>query len=152
MSSASGKAFPKSLKTSCSLKVVCIFLCATLTLLHSLPKGEVHWVPADWFPLPSIEVPVHRPGSSAGASAGHLGRMGHWEEHTPLKALECRGHSVVLVSEGLTSDCRDVERCMDLSGQLLYISHFWCGGQLFPPLGCVQLVGPPFQPQLIVLY
>ena len=38
------------------------------------------------------------------------------------------------------------------SRQLLYISHFWYGGQLLPPVGCVQLAGLPFQPQFIVLY
>ena len=41
---------------------------------------------------------------------------------------------------------------MYLSGQLLYISHFWYGSQLLPLVGCVQLAGLPFQPQLIVLY
>ena len=82
LSLASGKAFPKPSKTSCSLKVI-IFLCATLALLHSSPKGKVHWVPVGWLPPPSIDMPAYRPGSSTGASAGHLGRMGHCRETYP---------------------------------------------------------------------
>ena len=33
-----------------------------------------------------------------------------------------------------------------------FFSHFWYGGQLLPPVGCIQLAGLPFQAQLIVLY
>ena len=38
------------------------------------------------------------------------------EKHTPLEALGCRRCSVFLVSEGLTLDCWDVERCVDPLG------------------------------------
>ena len=79
---ASGAAFPKPSKTSWLLKEV-IFLCAALAPLHLSPKGEVHWVLVDWLPLPSIEVPAHRPDSIAEASAGCLDRMGCQGETYP---------------------------------------------------------------------
>ena len=106
----------------------------------------------DWLPLLSVQAIMHRAESIAGSSARCLDRMVIGEKHTPLKALGCRGLSVILVLEGLASDCWDVKRHADLLGQLLHISHFHYGSQLLPPVGCVQLAGLPFQPQIIVLY
>ena len=62
----------------------CVSPYTALAHLCSLPKDEVYWVLADWPILPSIEVPVHRPGSSNGDSVGCSGRAGH-----PAETYSC---------------------------------------------------------------
>ena len=58
---ASGMALPKLLRMSCLLRVM-YPPCATSILPHSSKKGNNHWMPADWLPLPNIAVPKHRLG------------------------------------------------------------------------------------------
>ena len=127
-------------------------ICAALTLLCSLPKGKVHQVQADWLPLSSIEVLHIGQGHPLGLLLDVLVGWIIQEKNTPLKALGCRGCSVPLVSEDLVLDHWSIKRFADLLGQLLYISQSCYGRQLLPPVGCIQLVGLPFQLQLIVFY
>ena len=75
-----------------------------------------------------------------------------WQKHIPVNTHCCRGHSKHLASENLMSDCWHFEGCVKLPGQLLHILHTWYGGKLLPPVGCIQMMGLPFQPLLIVCY
>ena len=91
-------------------------------------------------------------GPPWGFQSDVLVRQVIWQEHTLFDAFWCRGHSVLLmVPEGLTSDSQNLKGHVNFPSQLLRITHVWYGGQLLPPVGCIQLAGLPFQPHLIVI-
>ena len=130
----------------------CVSPYATLAHVWSLSKGEVCWVPVGWPPPPSIEVPVHMPGSSDGVSVRHPGRVGCPAKTCSVNAFWHRVCHRHLASEDLMSDYWHFEGCTHLLGQLLHILHTQYCSQLLPPVGCIQLAGPPFQPLLLVSY
>ena len=75
-----------------------------------------------------------------------------WQEHSSFNTFWHRGHSVLpMVPEGLTSDLWNFEGGMNFPSQPFGITCVQYGNQLLPPVRCIQLVGLPLQPHLVII-
>ena len=128
----------------------CVSPYAALAHVCSSPKGEVHhcWQIGLFHPV--MKCLCIGQGHLMGFQFDILVGQVIWQKHIPINTLWHRGYSKHLASEDLTSDCWHFEGCVNLLSQLLDVFHTQYGGQLLPPVGCIQLAGPPFQPLLIV--
>ena len=141
------KALTRPSKTSQSWNVVCFTICHIWSHMF-IAKGS----PGFGLFYPVLKHVCIGQGHPMGFQSNILVGQVIWQKHIPVNALLHRAHSEHMASKDLTSDWLHLEGCVKLLGQLLDVPHAWCGGQLLPPVGFIQLAGPPFQPLLIVSY